>query len=676
MAQMAGWWRTPSRAGQLVRSMSRTTRILGLLAIAGVLVMAGVAVGFEAGRRYPFEFLNKYRPTPGNAFWTVAEETPFALYEGAAARVGDSVYVFGGFEDQDRNASRALHVYDAITNTWSRRRDMPIAKTHLTAAVVGRSVWFAGGFNGQHPGPVSDEVWRYDLDSDTWTAGPALPDKRGAGALVAIGSRLHYFGGYLDDRNTVSDIHWTLDTDAPDSLKRWTTAAPLPLARGHMSSAVVNGMAYAIGGVIGHDPHQLDVNDVHRYDPATNSWSAVAPLPVERSHAEPSTFVRDGKIIIVGGRSRQTGLESLADVTEYDPETNQWIALAPLPARRAAPIVASLGNRVMVAAGSGDFALPDTRVTWMGHFDSPWEPHAEMPVGLGEVAGGIIGDRLYLVGEDARETLVMNLGSGRWDPVPMHRLRVMFGHHHAAEVVGDKLWLIGGLGGGDGGVQVFDPATGRWSYGPKLPFPAGSSATAAIGDMIYVAGGIVGDSTTRLAARLDTKTGTWSPIAPMPRGRNHTAAGTDGNRFYVFGGRGPESGDSNVVANGYADVQIYDPATDSWTASGGGAGSPAPLPQARGGMGKAVYLDGEFWVFGGETLDGPGATEQGVYNRVDIYSPATNTWRAGPPMPTPRHGIFPLLHGRRIIVAGGGTQAGYSSSRIVEILDTRRISRP
>jgi N-acetylneuraminic acid mutarotase len=299
-----------------------------------------------------------------------------------------------------------------------------------------------------------------------------------------------------------------------------------------------------------------------------------------------------------------------------------------------------------------------------------------MPVPMGEVAGGIIGDRLFLIGHDARYTLALDLGSGRWDPVLTYPLRVMFGDHHAAEVVDNKLWVLGGLAGGEGEVQVFDPATKRWAFGPNMPFATGSAATAVIGGMIYVAGGIVDDTTTRLAARLDPVTRVWTPMAPMPRPRNHAASGTDGTRFYVFGGRGPGSGDGNEVANGYADVQVYDPAADRWTVSDSGPESPAPMPQARGGMGKAVFVDGEFWLLGGETLDGAGATARRVYDRVDIYSPTTNRWRAGPPMLTPRHGIFPLLDGRRIIVAGGGTHSGSSLSTVVEVLDTRRVERP
>ena len=184
---------------------------------------------------------------------------------------------------------------------------------------------------------------------------------------------------------------------------------------------------------------------------------------------------------------------------------------------------------------------------------------------------------------------------------------------------------------------------------------------------IYVAGGIVSGSTVIDAAKYNPATNTWTLLAPMPQGRNHAASATDGQKWYVFGGRGPGSGDGNFVANGFDTVQIYDPSTDTWTSSLDPGSTLAPLPQARGGMGKAVYYDGEFYVIGGETATGAGATQNNVYDRVDIYNPSTNTWRLGAPMPTARHGIFPLLYGRRIHVAGGGLNAGGSSSALLEI---------
>jgi hypothetical protein len=231
--------------------------------------------------------------------------------------------------------------------------------------------------------------------------------------------------------------------------------------------------------------------------------------------------------------------------------------------------------------------------------------------------------------------------------------------------------LFGGLGGNSAGkVQIFDPATNRWSLGADMPFAAGSSSSALISGRVYVAGGIDGSTSTARAARYDPLKNTWTELPPMPAARNHAASGTDGRRFYIFGGRGPGSGDSNTVANGFDTVQIYDPLRNLWFSSDGPIGAALrPLPQARGGMGKALFFKGQFYVAGGETLTGAGATPLRVYSRVDVYNPLTNTWRLAAPMPTARHGIFPILYAGRAYVAGGGVRAGSSSSAVLEVLN-------
>jgi hypothetical protein len=148
----------------------------------------------------------------------------------------------------------------------------------------------------------------------------------------------------------------------------------------------------------------------------------------------------------------------------------------------------------------------------------------------------------------------------------------------------------------------------------------------------------------------------------MPLGRNHAAGGTDGTRMFVFGGR---TG-GNFVTNGFDDVQIYDPVRNTWVSTSDPGSTLARLPQARGGMGHAVWYQGEFYVMGGETLNGPGATPNNVYARVDVYNPTTNRWRLDADMPTPRHGIYPVLFQSRIFVAGGGIQAANSQSRFFD----------
>ena len=305
-----------------------------------------------------------------------------------------------------------------------------------------------------------------------------------------------------------------------------------------------------------------------------------------------------------------------------------------------------------------------------------WTSGPRVPVSMGEVASGILGDHLYLVGDGSRATVRYDFASQTWSTSAAAQ-RPHLGHHHAAEVLNGKLYVIGGLyqqgapTTSAGKLQIYDPATNRWTLGADLPWAGGSINTAVINGQIYAAGGVVnsdasnpaGTGGTTQAARYDPATNTWSALPNMPRGVNHAASATDGSRLFVFGGREGR----NELGNGIATVQVYDPAANRWTSSDAAGSNLRPLPIARGGVGKAVFHAGGFYVFGGETLSGPGATAAGVYNRVDIYDPTTNTWRQGADIPVAVHGMFPVLHGTQILIATGGVQAAASRSTLFQI---------
>ncbi len=398
-------------------------------------------------------------------------------------------------------------------------------------------------------------------------------------------------------------------------------------------------------------------------------------MPLGRGHIMTSTFVMDGRIVVAGGTGN--GARWLSSVVAYDPAADLWAALPSLPVARAATVVGAVGGRLIGATGLGgtDAATgagaQARHETWSGVLAGRWESGPPVPRGMSEVAGGIVGRTLYLVGEYDSGTWAYDLGTREWT---VRATRPFPGNHHAAEVIDGRLYLFGGLGSGSSGkVQIYDPGSDTWRLGADMPFAAGSSSSAAIGGKVYVAGGIVGGATTTATAVYDPVADAWSPRRAMPEGRNHTASGTDGSKLYVIGGRGPGSGDGNAIANGFAELQVYDPATDQWSTSDDPTTGLRPLPQARGGMGKAVFSDGELYVMGGETADGAGATADRVYRRVDVYDVAAGTWREGTPMPTARHGIFPLAAAGRAYVPGGGTRSGgLSQTTVLEVLNLGR----
>lgn len=425
-----------------------------------------------------------------------------------------------------------------------------------------------------------------------------------------------------------------------------------------MAGAALGSYSYAIGGRFGENEFSGNSELVHRYEPTNDTWTQVADLTLAIRHIGASTFTANGRIFVVTGVTQNS--TSTDTNFMYDPSADTWTALPPAPAASQSPISVQVDGRIYVIGGDED-NVGRTDNTYMLDLDESWFSPASMPVAMGEVASGVIGNTLYVVGESSDSTLAYDLGTGQWNGSNDLAKRTHAGNHHSAEIIDWKLYLFGGLGdGSEGTVQICDPPSDNWTLGADVSFSIGSTSTALIDGKVYLAGVIIGATTTNQAAIYDPVTDLWAPIAPMIEGVNHAATATDGVRFYVFGGRTGR----NVVGDGFDYVQVYDPSSGAWTSSV--QGIIAPLPEPRGGTGRSVYLSGEFFIFGGETSTRLNANSEGTYDRVDVYEPATNTWRQGVPMPTARHGIFPVEHAGVIYLAGGGTSAGFGQSNLLE----------
>lgn len=275
---------------------------------------------------------------------------PHAGYDVVSAVVDDQLFVFGGFFGPQVLATRRLDRYDPQSDSWRSVADLPVAVTHAPAVVVGREVWVLGGFVGDHPGVISDAVWRYDVDFDTWAPGPPLPQAVAAGAGARLGTRVHYFGGLQPDRDTGSPAHFAFDVAQP--ALGWVRLADLPMPRNHMSGVAWQGFLWAIGGQERHDTSPTDTDLVHVYDPVTDAWVAGPPLPFPRSHAEGATFATAAQIVLVGGRTSALGLGALNDVATLELGASGWRNLAPIPHPISGAAAAGIGGELLVTAGN------------------------------------------------------------------------------------------------------------------------------------------------------------------------------------------------------------------------------------------------------------------------------------------------------------------------------------
>src|SRR5439155_8125934 len=99
------------------------------------------------------------------------------------------------------------------------------------------------------------------------------------------------------DNAVEGTVFGTVEAYAPGS-DTWTPRASMPTARYALSTSVVNGVIYAVGGY--HNGINAGaVGTVEAYDPVSNTWTPKASMPTARGWL--STSVVDGVIYAVGG---------------------------------------------------------------------------------------------------------------------------------------------------------------------------------------------------------------------------------------------------------------------------------------------------------------------------------------------------------------------------------------
>ncbi len=297
--------------------------------------------------------------------WNTVAPSPIKRFEAQGAVVNGKLYIFGGY-NASIDATTRSDVYDPATNRWRRIANMPRALTHSAVVADGQTIYVIGGFVGDHPGPSIHRVWKYSVGTNRWSTAPSLPTPRGAGAAVRLGRTLHFFGGANREAGQLNHgdkgDHYVLSLDGG---KSWQRKASMLNSRNHLGGAVLGNKIYAIGGQHGRHEEDSNQSQVDAYNPATNTWKRVKSLPVPRGHISSSTFVLDNRIFVIGGtvNGGSNGLPAVG-VTAYNPRTNAWVSLAPLPAGRKSPVAGAVGEWTIVSTGNATSGAAPTSTTW------------------------------------------------------------------------------------------------------------------------------------------------------------------------------------------------------------------------------------------------------------------------------------------------------------------------
>ncbi|MCX6046909.1 MAG: S8 family serine peptidase, partial [Chloroflexi bacterium] len=186
----------------------------------------------------------------------------------------------------------------------------------------------------------------------SWQTEQPLPTVRfGFGATALPNTPYLYTLGGVQISNAGSGYKFFSTNERYDTCaRRWETMAPLPVAIGFPSSAVLNGKLYVVGGdlLTTQDQSMLTPNDqVYVYDPANNQWSTAAKLPMT---------VTTLPVATIHGQLYALVVDDIFDTTHlyaYDPAQNRWQEKSSPPGTDTIYIAAAALNGKLYGARLG-----------------------------------------------------------------------------------------------------------------------------------------------------------------------------------------------------------------------------------------------------------------------------------------------------------------------------------
>jgi N-acetylneuraminic acid mutarotase len=251
------------------------------------------------------------------------------------------------------------------TSPYKKGAPFPEPDEELYGVPVNGKLYVIGGWGD---GKARGVNYEYDPATDVWTKKSPMPHPAHHAALAAVNGKIYAFGGFVAPANTAIPVGaaWEPIADAWEfnpATDSWKPLAPLPGKRGSAIAAEVGGKIYVIGGATtmegAKDPfftafgpaRVLGTNEV--YDPATDKWESRNPMSVPRNHA--FSGVVNGKIYVIGGRTGHAFILSATNtdvVEEYNPASNMWsIPKERMPTARSGGASGTDGRRIYVAGG-------------------------------------------------------------------------------------------------------------------------------------------------------------------------------------------------------------------------------------------------------------------------------------------------------------------------------------
>ena len=255
----------------------------------------------------------------------------------------------------------------------------------------------------------------------------------------------------------------------------------------------MNGKLYSIGG--------SNVGTVEEYDPATDTWVFKKPMPTPRSYFSIAAF--ENKIYCIGGYLNNNSLTGVNEA--YDPSTNTWETKAAMPTLRVGLQANVANKRICLIGGYLPPDSPGSNITALSvnevynpETDS-WTTMSPLPYGLNPIASAVIDDIIFVFGGlygssvNANLNLIYEAKTDTWSEGPTPPSYIEYGDAAATTGVNasKRIYVLveDFESRNETRLWVYDPRGETWMEGAALPTFRMAFGFAVLDDLLYAAGG-------------------------------------------------------------------------------------------------------------------------------------------------------------------------------------------
>lgn len=243
-----------------------------------------------------------------------------------------------------------FYAYNSLTDSWQEMADFPGGARGFSYGVSNGEkgyIGFGSFFNlDLFEFDELNDLWEYDPDTDTWTELASCPCVgRSHPAMVMVGDKIYVGLGEGEFGDLKDWWEYDISTDT------WTEKTEFPSTeRHHPYYFGIGDYAY-----VGFGHHTSSIfNDFYRYDPETDTWLALNDFP-DQGRVAGTQFSYNGRGYILSGQGEDHSNLPTGEFWEYDPNTDEWIALLAHPnGGRWAPGSFVIGDEAYLACGQAN----------------------------------------------------------------------------------------------------------------------------------------------------------------------------------------------------------------------------------------------------------------------------------------------------------------------------------